>query len=105
MSEQGPIRVLIADDHALVRRGLVLMLRYEPDMEAVAEAGNGREAVELYRLHRPDVTLMDVRMPEMDGVEAITAIRSEFPAARLILLTTFAGDEDIYRGLRAGAMA
>ncbi len=79
------------------------MLKYEPDMEAVAEASNGKEAVEMFRLHQPDVTLMDLRMPQMEGVEAITTIRAEFPTARIILLTTYDGDEDIYRGLRAGA--
>jgi DNA-binding NarL/FixJ family response regulator len=99
------IRVLIADDHPVVRTGLALMLRYERDMEAVAEAGNGREAIEMFRAHRPDVTLMDYRMPEMDGVEAISAIRGEYPKARIILLTTYDGDEGIYRGLRAGARA
>lgn len=72
-------------------------------MEAVAEASNGKEAVEMFRLHQPDVTLMDLRMPQMEGVEAITTIRAEFPTARIILLTTYDGDEDIYRGLRAGA--
>ncbi len=105
MSQENTIRVLIADDHPVVRTGLALMLKYEPDMEAVGEAGNGSEAVALFRLHRPDVTLMDLRMPQMDGAEAITAIRAEFPAARIILLTTYDGDEDIYRGLRAGARA
>lgn len=103
MSQEHSIRVLIADDHPVVRTGLALMLKYEPDMEAVAEASNGREAVELFRLHQPDVTLMDLRMPQMEGVEAIATIRAEFPAARIILLTTYDGDEDIYRGLRAGA--
>lgn len=103
MSQEHSIRVLIADDHPVVRTGLALMLKYEPDMEAVAEASNGHEAVELFRLHQPDVTLMDLRMPQMEGVEAITTIRAEFPAARIILLTTYDGDEDIYRGLRAGA--
>ena len=105
MSPLSKIRVLIADDHPVVRTGLVLMLQYESDMEVVAEAKNGREAVELYRRLRPDVTLMDLRMPEMDGVEAITAIRSEFPSARIILLTTYDLDEAIYQGLRAGAQA
>jgi DNA-binding NarL/FixJ family response regulator len=99
------IRVLIADDHPVVRTGLALMLNYESDMEVVAEASNGREAVALYGRHRPDVTLMDLRMPEMDGVEAITTIRRESPTARIILLTTYDGDEDIYRALRAGAPA
>lgn len=103
MSQEHSIRVLIADDHPVVRTGLALMLKYEPDMEAVAEASNGHEAVELFRLHQPDVTLMDLRMPQMEGVEAIATIRAEFPAARIILLTTYDGDEDIYRGLRAGA--
>jgi DNA-binding NarL/FixJ family response regulator len=102
---QNKIRVLIADDHPVVRTGLVLMLKYETDMEVVGDVGNGREAVALFRLHRPDVTLMDLRMPDMDGAEATTIIRAEFPAARIILLTTYDGDEDIYRGLRAGARA
>src|SRR5579871_4733612 len=105
MNPPRNIRVLIADDHPVVRTGLALMLKYEPDMEVVAEANNGREALEMFRQHRPDVTLMDLRMPEMDGVQATTAIRAEFPAARIILLTTYDGDEDIYRGLRAGAKA
>jgi DNA-binding NarL/FixJ family response regulator len=103
MSQENSIRILIADDHPVVRTGLALMLKYEPDMEAVAEASNGKEAVEMFRLHQPDVTLMDLRMPQMEGVEAITTIRAEFPTARIILLTTYDGDEDIYRGLRAGA--
>ncbi|HLJ55063.1 MAG TPA: response regulator transcription factor [Chthonomonadaceae bacterium] len=97
--------MLIVDDHALVRTGLALMLQYEPGMEVVAEACNGREAVDLFQRHVPDVTLMDLRMPEMDGVEAITAIRSRYPVARIIVLTTYDGDEDIFRGLRAGAQA
>ncbi len=105
MNPPRNIRVLIADDHPVVRTGLVLMLQYEPDMEVVAEAGNGREALEMFRQHRPDVTLMDLRMPEMNGVEATAAIRVEFPTARIILLTTYDGDEDIYGGLRAGAQA
>jgi len=99
------IRVLVADDHQVVREGLVAMIGREPDMTVVAEAGNGRQAVEQFVGHRPDVALMDLRMPEMDGVEAITAIRERNPDARIIVLTTFDGDEDIYRGLRAGARA
>jgi DNA-binding NarL/FixJ family response regulator len=103
MMDATAIRVLIADDHPIVRAGLGLMLGYSRDMETVAEAGTGREAVDLYRLHRPDVALMDLRMPEMDGVEAITAIRADYPRARIVLLTTYHCEEGIYRGLRAGA--
>lgn len=97
------IRVLIADDHAIVRNGLILMLRYSSDLELAGEAKTGREAIELYRQHRPDVVLMDLRMPEMGGVEAITTIREEFPDARIIVLSTYDYDEDIYQGLKAGA--
>lgn len=105
MNSEGNIRILIADDHPVVRTGLSLMIQYEPGMEVVGEASNGEEAVSLFRQHRPDVTLMDLRMPLMDGVEAITKIRTEYAAARIILLTTYDGDEDIFRGLRAGAKA
>nr|CAA9281180.1 Two-component transcriptional response regulator, LuxR family [uncultured Armatimonadetes bacterium] len=101
--KENPIRILITDDHPVVREGLAAMIERRPDMTVVGEAGNGLEAVERFRSCQPDVALMDLRMPEMDGVEAITAIRREFPAARIIVLTTFDGDEDIYRGLRAGA--
>jgi two-component system NarL family response regulator len=99
------IRVLVADDHQVVREGLVAMIGREPDMAVVAEAGNGRQAIEQFVRHRPDVSLMDLRMPEIDGVEAITAIRDKNADARIVVLTTFDGDEDIYRGLRAGAKA
>jgi two-component system NarL family response regulator len=105
MSDAEPIRVLIADDHPVVRAGLALMLKYERDMEPIAQAANGREAVELYAEHRPDVVLMDLRMPEMDGVAAIEAIRGRHPQARIILLTTYETDEGIFRALRAGARA
>jgi two-component system NarL family response regulator len=99
------IRVLIADDHAVVREGLAAMIGRRPDMEVVAEAENGLRAVELARQHQPDVILMDLRMPQMGGVEALSAIRAERAAARVIVLTTFDGDEDIFRALQAGAQA
>ncbi len=105
METPNRIRVLIVDDHPLVRRGLGLMIKYEPDMEVVAEACNGIEAISLFRKYLPDVTLMDLRMPEMPGVTAITAIRAEFPAARIIVLTTYDVEEEIDRALRAGAKA
>jgi two-component system, NarL family, response regulator len=99
----APIRVLIADDHAIVRNGLVRMVELTDGMEVIAEAGTGIEAVALFRQHQPDVTLMDLRMPELNGVEAIVAIRQEFPTARVAILTTYDTDEDIFRGLQAGA--
>jgi two-component system NarL family response regulator len=105
MSKEGAIRVLIADDHPVVREGVAAMIERRPDMTVVAEAATGREAVAAYRAARPDVVLMDLRMPDMTGVEAIGAIRGEFPGARIIVLTTYDGDEDIYRGLQAGARA
>jgi DNA-binding NarL/FixJ family response regulator len=97
-----PITVLCVDDHPLVRKGIALILGNEPDMQLVAEAGNGREAVEAFRRHHPDVTLMDLRMPELDGIGAIKEIRAEFPEARIIALTSFDGDQEIYRALEAG---
>ena len=98
------IRVLIADDHGVVREGLVSMIRRNKgDMTVVGEASNGREAIDLWKQHRPDVTLLDLRMPELDGVEAINEIRGEDEKARIIVLTTFGGDEDIYRAIQAGA--
>jgi DNA-binding NarL/FixJ family response regulator len=102
MSAQ-PIRVLAVDDHALLREGIATLLAAQPDMNLVAEASNGREAIEQYRLHRPDVTLMDLQMPEMNGVDAMIAICSEFPAARVIVLTTYTGDVQVMRALKAGA--
>ena len=101
----GAIRILIADDHPVVREGLAAMIERRPDMTVVAEAATGRAALAAYRAAQPDVVLMDLRMPEMTGVEAIGAIRGEFPGARIIVLTTYDGDEDIYRGLQAGARA
>lgn len=103
MNKYHAIRVLIADDHAIVRQGLVSLLQQESDLSVVAQAGNGQEAVALFSQHRPDVVLMDLRMPQMDGVEAITAIRAECTNPQIVVLTTYDGDEDIYRGLRAGA--
>jgi two-component system, NarL family, response regulator len=99
------IRILIVDDHLVVRVGLRSMIDSQSDMRVVGEAANGREAVELFRAHRPDVVLMDLRMPEMNGVEATVAIRDEFPEAHIVLLTTYDGDENIYRALQAGARA
>ncbi|MEG3862323.1 response regulator transcription factor [Microcoleus sp. herbarium12] len=103
MQQSNMIRVLIADDHAIVRQGLAALLEQEPDLTVVAQANNGEEALTLFREYQPDVTLMDLRMPQMDGVAAITAICIEFDKARIVVLTTYDGDEDIYRGLRAGA--
>ncbi|MGC8550380.1 MAG: response regulator [Acidobacteriaceae bacterium] len=102
MAEQT-IRILVVDDHHIVRQGLVALLSTVSDFEVVAEAGDGTEAVELHRSLRPDVTIMDLRLPRMGGVDAIVAIRAEAPQARFIVLTTFDGDEDIYRALQAGA--
>jgi DNA-binding NarL/FixJ family response regulator len=97
------IRILTVDDHALLREGIAALVNAEPDMKLVDEASNGREAVEKYRLHRPDVTLMDLQMPGLNGVEAISQIQSEFPGARIIVLTTYTGDVQVLRALRAGA--
>jgi two-component system, NarL family, response regulator len=98
-----PIRIMVVDDHPIVRSGLVLMINYTPNMEIVVEANNGLEAIELFRQQLPDVTLMDLRMPEMSGADAIAAIHQEFTEAKIIVLTTYDGDEDIYKGLKAGA--
>ena len=97
------IRILAVDDHPLVRRGVSAIIATQSDMTLVAEASNGREAVQLFRAHRPDVTLMDLQMPEMCGVDALSAIRSEFPDAKIIVLTTYAGDVQITRAVKAGA--
>lgn len=99
-----PIRVMAADDHPIVRAGLAAVIGEEPDLEFVGEAANGQEAVALYRAKQPDVVLMDLRMPVLGGVEAIRAIRSEFPSAKIIALTTYEGDTDIHRALEAGAV-
>jgi two-component system NarL family response regulator len=97
------INIMVVDDQAVVRQGLVSLIATVPDMNVIAEGTNGQQAIELYRQHKPDVTLIDLRMPLVNGVEAITTIRREFPSARLIVLTTYDGDEDIYRSLQAGA--
>jgi len=97
------IRILVVDDHALVRQGIAVLVGTQPDMTLVAEASNGREAIQQFRTHHPDVTLMDLQMPEMNGFDAIVAIRGEFPDAKIIVLTTYKGDVQILRSLKAGA--
>jgi DNA-binding NarL/FixJ family response regulator len=99
----NPIRILTADDHALVRKGIAAILASQPDMSLVAEASNGCEAVERFRSHGPDITLMDLQMPEMNGLDAMIAIRAEFPDARIIMLTTYAGDVHVLRAMKVGA--
>jgi two-component system NarL family response regulator len=103
MSQPTTIRVLIVDDHAIVRRGLATIINRDPEMTVVAQAEDGQQAIAVFREYQPDVTLMDLSMPQMGGVEAITAICTEFKQARITVLTTYDGDEDIYRGLQAGA--
>lgn len=98
-----PITILVTEDHGIVRQGIVSILERQPDFTVIAEAKDGLEAVTLYAAHTPDITLMDLRMPNLEGVEAITRIRKESPKARIIILTTYDTDEDIYRGLQAGA--
>jgi DNA-binding NarL/FixJ family response regulator len=97
------IKLLVVDDHNIVRSGLTALINSEPDLTVIAEATNGQQAIDLFKQHRPDVALMDLRMPVVSGVDAIIAIRKEFPTARIIVLTTYDGDEDIYRALQAGA--
>ena len=101
----GKIKILVAEDHLVARVGVTTIVNMQPDMEVVAEAANGQQAVEMYRVHKPDVALLDLRMPVMGGVAAAQAIRSEFPGAHLIALTTYGGDEDIRRALSAGVQA
>jgi DNA-binding NarL/FixJ family response regulator len=99
------IRILAVDDHPLLRKGIAALVNAEPDMKLVAEASNGEEAVESFRLCRPDVTLMDLQLPGVNGIEAINRILSEFPDARIVVLTTYTGDAQVLRALRAGARA
>ncbi len=96
------IRVLAVDDHPLLREGIAALIETQSDMQLIGEASNGREALEQFRNHRPDITLMDLQMPEMGGIETIITIRAEFPEARIIVLTTHAGDFQVSRALRAG---
>jgi two-component system NarL family response regulator len=105
LTQSGPnkIKLIVADDHNIVRSGLTALINSENDMTVVAEATNGQQAIDLFKKHRPDVTLMDLRMPILGGVDAITSIRKDYPTARIIVLTTYDGDEDIYRALQAGA--
>jgi DNA-binding NarL/FixJ family response regulator len=99
------IRILSVDDHALLRKGLAAVVNVEPDMKLIAEASNGEDAIEKFRIHRPDVTLMDLQMPGLGGIEATIRILNEFPDARIIVLTTYSGDAQVLRALRAGARA
>jgi DNA-binding NarL/FixJ family response regulator len=104
-SDSNPIRILAVDDHPIFRGGIKGLLADQPDMLLVAEGCNGRDAIQQYRAHRPDITLMDMQMPEMNGLDAVIAIRGEFPEAKLIVLTTYTGDVQVLRALRAGAQA
>src|SRR5262249_41100440 len=104
-ADAASIRILVVDDHPLLRSGIDALVSGQPDMEIVAECANGREAIQQFRAHHPDITLMDLQMPEMSGLDAIIAIRGEFPDARIIVLTTYAGDVQVLRALQAGARA
>ncbi|MGC2322608.1 MAG: response regulator transcription factor [Terriglobales bacterium] len=102
-SEAASIRILVVDDHPVVRQGIAILIATQPDLTLVAEASTGREAIQQFRAHHPDVTIMDLQMPEMNGLDALIAIRGEFPDARIIVLTTYAGDVQILRALKSGA--
>jgi DNA-binding NarL/FixJ family response regulator len=103
MNGEGRIRIFCVDDHPLLRQGIAIVIKSQPDMQLVAEASNSQEAIQQFRRHRPDVTLMDLRLPDKSGIETLIAIRAEFPEARIIMLTTFEGDVEIQRALAAGA--
>ena len=103
MNDQIRIRVLSVDDHPLLREGIAAIINSQQDMEVVSQASGGHEAIQQYREHRPDVTLMDLRLPDLSGIDALIAIRTEFPEARVIMLTTFEGDVEVHRALEAGA--
>src|SRR3954466_13207733 len=103
MAESAKIRVFSVDDHPLLQEGIATIIRNKPDMLLAVEASNGREAIQRFREHLPDVTLMDLRLPDLSGIDAMIAIRAEFPDARVIILTTFEGDVEIQRALKAGA--
>jgi len=105
VSTENPIRILTVDDHPLIRQGIAGLISVQEDLQVVAEAANGREAIKQFRAHRPDITLMDIQMPEMNGLDAISAIHSEFPDARIIVLTTYSGDVQALRAIQAGARA
>jgi DNA-binding NarL/FixJ family response regulator len=103
MTEQCPIRVLSVDDHPLIRAGIAMIIENQPDMVLVAQSSSGAEAIQHYRQHRPDVTLMDLRLPDLSGIDAMLAIHADFPEARIIMLTTFDGDVEVQRAMDAGA--
>jgi len=105
MSKPTSIRVLCVDDHPLFREAITLLIQFQPDMVLLGEASNGAEAIRMFKEHRPDVTLMDLRLPDMSGLDALIAIRTDEPEARIVMLTTFEGDADAQRALQAGARA